>query len=494
MKRRIFLFMLGLICWATAAFLTWQEWQRYQQVVSVLPPASVIAGIPAGGLTQQEAATRLAKVYLLTPVQVQWNSMTFNVTPQQAGVRLALESMFAKAAQMQTGSFVDFLQNHPRAAVQIPLEASVEDAQISAWLNEQVKPPFQSSPAPAYPIGGTLNFAPGQSGEKVYVDQLVPEIHAALLSPSQRSISIPNGPPADILPPPPDFKALEPMLGAFIQTFGYQGTIELYLQDLKSGQEINIAYAHGQPVTPGIAFTGASTIKIPVMVAAFHHTQSLSPEVQKRMELMIEVSDNASTDDVMKSTMDVNLAPLQVTEDMQALGLQNTFLAGYFAPGAPFLKTFVTPGNQRKDITTAPDPYNQTTPAEMGRLLAAIQQCADNASGPLFTAFKGEVSQDECKQMLAMLQKNRKAVLVEGGLPEGTVMAHKYGWVIDPADGLMHTLSDAAIVYHPAGNYVLTVYLYDADQLLWDPAQNLVAYLTVAVEHYYDLLPQSGVK
>jgi beta-lactamase class A len=79
-------------------------------------------------------------------------------------------------------------------------------------------------------------------------------------------------------------------------------------------------------------------------------------------------------------------------------------------------------------------------------------------------------------------------VLIEAGLPEGTVMGHKYGWVLDASDGLMHTVSDAAVIYTPAGNFVFTVYVYHPDQLFWDDAQRLIAYLTNAAYGYYAML------
>jgi hypothetical protein len=87
-------------------------------------------------------------------------------------------------------------------------------------------------------------------------------------------------------------------------------------------------------------------------------------------------------------------------DDMKALGLENTFLAGYFYSGAPLLKVYKTPGNQRADITTDPDLYSQTTPAEVGQLLADIYQCANDNGGSLIAAFGDEITQEECQLMI----------------------------------------------------------------------------------------------
>ncbi len=50
-------------------------------------------------------------------------------------------------------------------------------------------------------------------------------------------------------------------------------------------------------------------------------------------------------------------APLIVTEEMHKLGLENSFLAGYFYLGAPLLDLVKTAANQRSDINLKPDIY-----------------------------------------------------------------------------------------------------------------------------------------
>jgi len=68
----------------------------------------------------------------------------------------------------------------------------------------------------------------------------------------------------------------------------------------------------------------------------------------------------------MQKVLDLNDGPLMVTDDMQALGLKNTFIVGYFYTGAPRLKDMVTPANSRTDVTTNPDTYNQTHLPRLG--------------------------------------------------------------------------------------------------------------------------------
>ena len=73
------------------------------------------------------------------------------------------------------------------------------------------------------------------------------------------------------------------------------------------------------------------------------------------------------------------------------------------------------------------------------------------------------------------------------GLPEGTTIAHKNGWVT--TNGIINTIGDAGIIYTPGGNYVLVVFLYHPEQLIWDPAAALVAQLSTAVYNYYNTAP-----
>ena len=172
---------------------------------------------------------------------------------------------------------------------------------------------------------------------------------------------------------------------------------------------------------------------------------------------------------------------------MKALWLKNTFLAGMFYLGAPLLNRYSTPANTRTDVFTDPDPYNQTTPVDIGLLLNDIYECAQNGGGSFAAAFPAEITQNECKSMITYLTRNHIGVLIEAGVPEGTKVAHKHGWAVDPVDGLMHTVGDAALVYTPGGNYILTIFIHDDAQIVWDAANKLFADLSSAVYNYFNL-------
>lgn len=486
---RFFIFLsLSLLCLIAAGVLLIGQMSRFNAAQGRLPPGTTIAGIPVGGLDAQEAAGRVAQVYALTPVELRIGEAVVHIDPPSAGQRLDLQAMLNSAAEAEIARpywsrLWDFLWNRQPAGTENDLACSVDETQLRAYLEDLLAGRFDQPAQPARPAApADVVFVAGQPGLALDLSSAEPQIRAALCSREQRVVELTT---TRTEAPPPEVESLDLVLRSLVQVSAFDGIIEVYFQDLASGEEISFAYANGAPAEPNIAFTAASTIKIPVMVSAYRRIDGALPDsLRSQMELMIDLSENSSTDVVMQEALDPNTAPLQVTEDLRALGLENTFLAGFFYPGAPLLNIFQTPANSRTDLDTDPDIYNQTTAADMGRLLSAIHRCA-GGSGPLIDTFSGQITQAECQEMTALLAKNRKGLLIEAGLPDGAPLAHKYGFVTDVTDGLMHTASDAAIVYTPGGDFVLTTYLYHRDQLHWDPAQRLVARLATAAYNFY---------
>ena len=209
------------------------------------------------------------------------------------------------------------------------------------------------------------------------------------------------------------------------------------------------------------------------------------------VEMMKQSNNNAS--DAIMNRIDPNTGPLIISENMKTLGLNNTFLAGFFCSAefpCPLLQRFETPSNQRTDVFTDPDPFNQTTPSEIGMLLADIYQCATTSGGALIAAFPDKLTSEVCKQVIDYLASDKIGVLIEAGVPEGTQVAHKHGWITDVASGVIKNISDAGIVYTPGGNYVLVIYAYHPNQTLWEPVSALFAQMSQAVYNYYNIPTQ----
>ncbi len=118
-------------------------------------------------------------------------------------------------------------------------------------------------------------------------------------------------------------------------------------------------------------FTASSTMKIPVVASyLINRGSNLIPDISDSISQMLGKSSNESATDMVLSAIEPNRGPVIVTENMRTIGLESTFLAGFFTNPAYLLPSIpVTPANSRLDVSTDPDPYSQTTPAEMGALL-----------------------------------------------------------------------------------------------------------------------------
>ena len=239
-----------------------------------------------------------------------------------------------------------------------------------------------------------------------------------------------------------------------------------------------------------MTFTASSTIKIPILVSYYVKNGSapVDEQTQALIAEMIRKSDNNASD-AMMNRIDPNTGPLIVTQNMKTIGLEDTFLAGFFAPGSPLLQQFITPSNSRADVFTDPDLYNQTTPLDMGMLLADLYQCATSGGGALIAAFPDKITSQICQQIINYLSTDKIGVLIEAGVPEGTQIAHKHGWITS-SDGVIRNFSDASIVYSAGGNFVLSIYAYHPEQIVFDNANVLFADLGNAAYNFYNLPTQ----
>lgn len=99
--------------------------------------------------------------------------------------------------------------------------------------------------------------------------------------------------------------------------------------------------------------------------------------------------------------------------------------------------------------------------------------------------FPGKFTKDECQNMITYLTKNKMPSLLEAGIPDGTQIAHKHGWITN--NGVINLIGDAGIIFTPGNDYVLTIFLYHPEQLIWDSASSLVGQLSRAVYNFYNL-------
>lgn len=472
-----------------AVILTALQIATFSRLHATFPRGMTIAGVSISGLDRQQAAQRLLEAYNV-PVELHYDDQTIQLDPNIVGFELDLESMLAAADLERTRSsfwmaFWDYLWGRVPSPAQIPLRVTFSEIRLRTYLEDEIVPRYNQPASPPVPIPGTVNFQPGQLGTALDIERTILPVENALRSTHQRVVSLPL---QRTLPPRPSFDNLEILLKQTIDLAEFEGLTGFYFLNLENAQEIHFAYQNGIDISvyPDISFTTASIIKIPALISVYRHLDDTpDPETANLIEKMIIESGNETADWLMQRIIDSYRAPLIVTEELQSLGLENTFLAGHFYLGAPLLARYETPANQRQDINTNPDPYNQTTPSDIGMLLEDLYQCAETGGGALVAVFPGDITKGECQAMISYLAKNKMPSLLEAGIPDGTQIAHKHGWVTN--NGVMNLIGDAGIIFTPGGDYVMAIFLYHPEQLIWDSASSLVGQLSRAVYNFYNL-------
>jgi beta-lactamase class A len=264
--------------------------------------------------------------------------------------------------------------------------------------------------------------------------------------------------------------------------------LSVYLYNLDTGDELSLTLSNGEPITGPVAFSGMSTIKIPIMASFFtRNTGELDEGETLLLQRSIEESGNTATDLLLKTIGrgDGLDGTLRATDDMRRLGLTNTYISGLLDVQGRVLTPFATQANTRTDVTLQPDPYNQTTAEDMGVLLVMMYQCSQGG-GALLAAFPGQVTAEECQKMLQFLTQNQVGpIFITGGSPGG-VVAHKHGWDTVP----LTNVGDAALVFTPGGDYVLTIYVHRRDTIGFEDANRLVISLARAVYNFFNGGPE----
>jgi beta-lactamase class A len=467
------------------------DFRNYQRQHSVYPAGVSVSGISLAGLSHNEAINRLESVFSI-PVELRYQGARMQFLPPDLGFKVETTLTMVKVdTNLNTSGYWAHLWNKTnQVSLDIPVETSINSAYISSFLINQVVPRYDQSASAPIPIPGSTNFAPGEPGTSLLIDQAVSQISTALVSPTERIVDLPI---QEEIALPLDIRNLAIILTQEIQSEEFSGLVEIYIDDLSGDQDLHFAINRYQPVTPDVAFSAASTIKIPIMVSVLARTSEPTPDdVQNLLERMIVFSENPPADKLMQNYLDTTRGPLMVTEDLQKLGYKNTFLAGYFYVGAPILQLFKTPANTRTDVYLDPDVYNQTTAAEIGDLLAQVYTCATTpqADTMLAQVFGTNLSQAECQNILELLSNNKIGLLIEAGLPPQGSVAHKHGWTSE-LDGLLHSMSDAGIVYTPGGNFALVISIYSPDQLVFYDGNWLFARLSQTIYNAFNIDDQA---
>jgi hypothetical protein len=478
---------IGLLL--AAVIMSFFQLINYSRQRARLPEGLTIAGVPVGGLDQPAAIERLLQTYS-TPIELIYEGESIVMSPARVGFELDAEAMMAAGELERTNldfwsGFWDFLWHRPGEPHTVPLRAEFSESQLVATLQD-LSARYDEPPRPSQPIPGTAEFEAGHNGRVLDVSRAAELVGEVLSAPRDRSVNLPIMESAPIRP---TLSTLETLLKQNLDVEQFDGLAVVYVRDLRTGEELHFGYFQNEDisVTPDdIAFDAGSTIKIGIATAFYRYFDDpLDDESDRWLSEMITLSGNDPANWLMER-IDRDRGPLLVTATLNEIGLTNSYLAAWFRlpeiaiPGSDLS----TPANARTDINTRPNLLNQTTPSELGFLLADLYAC-ENGGGALLAAFPNQVKPEECARILQLLSQNRIAWLIEASVPEATKVAHKHGW-----DSPLDYVTDAGIVYSPGGDYAISMSLWENGEMIWEPNAALFAQLGRAIYNYFN--PPTG--
>jgi len=349
------------------------------------------------------------------------------------------------------------------------LRYSLDRGAVDDWLADIARR-YDRPPLPPQPILATLSIAPGQPGQQLDLSASRDRVIAALADPDTRTANLVLRKTA---PPPVNMPVLAELLQARIDQF--PGIASLFLHDISSGEEVAI--------NADVAYAGMSTMKIAILEEVYRKLDA-PPDVETS-KLISETMGHSGnyTANLLLGIIDDG-DPGQgvriLDASLHTLGLKNSFMATPYDRKLPTPPHVVTEANSRTDLNTQPDPYMQTTPHDIGLMLTMLVECS-RGGGTLLAAYEDQITQAECQQALDYMALNEVHELITAGVPKGTRVIHKHGYVAD-------THGDVAAVWGPAGPYVLSIFLYRPPWLEWALSDSTMKDLSRAVWNYFTVV------
>lgn len=456
-----FLLLFGIACVLMAVILFITDLIAFTQRETSLPNGITIAGVPVGNLSLAQATARIEQIYA-SPITVYYRDYPINITPDSVGFRLNLPTMLANATATseQEGGFWqrffnDLLGRSNTQTLDIPLIAEYQQSALRAQI-DQIASVFDRSSANASFDLQSFSAFSGESGYAMDKEEALELIDTALKSATVRFVDLPvsGGQFSQ-----PTLETLRELIISYLDSEGfiYDGqtsVASVFIMDLKTGEEINIL--------GDVAFTAASTIKMPILLSYF---KVLEGEVNQDNAFLMAnsllCSANSTSNLIMKDIIgrgNLFTGIAEVTNTAQYLGAKNTFITAPFIDGSPNQELgSIAPPKTAPNVAynTSPDPFNQTTAEDLGTLFALVYDCANYNSG-LITAYpNGEFTQRECRQMLELMSGLDLNRLLEAGVPEGTRIAYKNGWVGE-------VTGVSGIVFPPNGrDFVISIFIWE---------------------------------
>jgi hypothetical protein len=483
-------------------------YSRLKVEAAPVPPGVRLGGLALSDMKDTaEIRTHLQAAYA-APIEVRFGDRKLALRPEDVNFYLDTDQMLAEAATYLDGApFVDIavrsalgLQQRTR---NVPARYMLDTASLRSWL-EAVAAEHNSEPQRARAIAppeaeedaadptdafandddgdgqtddvivlsddevaaasASIEEAPmadyqwvtGAPGYTLDVEASIAEVVAALSSTGDR---VANLVLTETSPPVPTMADLERILDN--QTMGFPGFAAVYVHDLLRDDEAS--------VDADVSFSGMSTLKIGIAAAVMRKLpngiQADDPvgyEVGQWLDYALGESNNYAANLLLRYIGDGNTqnGTRVFTDFMRAIGMESTYMqSGYDVESQ--LPEIPTPGNQQTEWDADPDTNLQSTPREMGRILSAIFECSENR-GLLIETFPGEITPEECAQILFYMTHDQFREMVWGGLPDkdNRWILHKHGFAFE-------SHSDVALVWGPNGPYVISIFLFRQGWMDW---------------------------
>lgn len=443
MLRAIRRTLLVAILFLGAAFLLYQGF-LFWRALDKLPPSTVIAGVPVGGMTPDAARDAINERYL-APISVfNGEERAAELLPRDVGFTIDTEGMVAEARaewekQEMWQRYAEFVVGISPRPIVVYIRARHDDATLSSQLN--MISDFIDRPAQGPQLlADTGEIQPGLAGLITDRTATLFQLRSALYSPDDRRVGL-----TLIEEPAPDWNmqvlqdAIENQLASF------DGFASVFILDLQTGEEVRI--------NSDVAVSALSIMKIAIFVEAYRALDNPPTEFEQELFLNTATASSNHSANLLLHLIageDNTYEGAEVlTEEMHKMGMVNSFMAiPYDAAAVPSRpSTYSTPANMNPTIDTRPDPSMQTTAEDIGGLLAMIYYCAKGEGG-LLAVYPGEITQEECQAIVDLMVQNVEGNLIRFGVPDNIRVSHKHGWSFNEH-------GDAGIVYTPGGDFVI---------------------------------------
>lgn len=496
--RRFITFVLLLIAIATLFPL----YTRYKVMAAPIPPGVYLGGLELSALKDPAEIRRHLESIYQEPAGLYFGEERVPLLPAEVDFYIDVDQMVNEATRYLEGaSFIDIALREALGFSQqrrdIPVRFTLNVEKLRTWLTEvaathngEPTPPRALAPKQEWNDGTTVAglpvgyvgafeqdwvWQPGEPGYTLDIEASIPQAVAALTAREERSATLVLSKKA---PPAPTIGELERALDRY--TADFPGFAALYIQDLATGEEAT--------VDADVAFSGMSTLKIAIATAVMQKLDGgikaddpVSRDIGIWLDYALGESNNQAANQLLRwlGDGDMGAGTRRFTELMHNLGFVSTYMQSGYEVDVQ-LPQIPTPGNQREDWDTNPDANLQSTPAEMGRLLAAIYHCTQG-EGILIETYGDTITPDECETILFYMSHDEFQEMLWGGLPDvrNAWIVHKHGFAYE-------SHSDVALIWGPTGPYVVSFFVYRSGWMDWATSNSRMKGVSRATWRFFE--------